>query len=111
MYVEFQTKPCRFYPTCLIYESKLSFKINKLNNFFNIIVKDLIIIKKCLRREWLKFKRDRFESWKKLMEDKGEQKENQFNLEVQLQREKFEFKKEQFYLKEKKRIKREGRYK
>jgi len=45
------------------------------------------------------------------MEDKGEQKENQFNLEVQLQREKFEFKKEQFYLKEKKRIKREGRYK
>jgi hypothetical protein len=55
-----------------------------------------------LRREWLNFKKDRFESWKKLMEDKGKQKENQFNLAVQLQREKLEFKKEQFYLKEKK---------
>ncbi len=51
-----------------------------------------------LRGEWLKFKRDRFESWKRLMEDKGKQKENQFRLEVQLQREKLEFKKEQFYL-------------
>ena len=30
-----------------------------------------------LRGEWLNFKRDRFESWKKLMEDKGKQKENQ----------------------------------
>ncbi len=54
-----------------------------------------------LRREWLNFKKDRFESWKKLMEDKGRQKENQIKLEVQLQREKLEFKKEQFYLKEK----------
>ena len=64
-----------------------------------------------LRGEWLKFKRDRFESWKKLMEDKGKQKENQFRLEVQLQREKLEFKKEQFCLKEKKRTGREGKYK
>jgi len=59
-----------------------------------------------LRGEWLKFKRDRFESWKKLMEDKGKQKENQFRLEVQLQREKLKFKKEHFYRKEKKRIER-----
>jgi hypothetical protein len=36
------------------------------------------------------------------MEEKGKQKENQLKLEVQLQREKLEFKKEQFYLKEKK---------
>jgi hypothetical protein len=64
-----------------------------------------------LRGEWLKFKRDRFESWKKLMEDKTKQKENQFKLQVQLQREKLEFKKEQAYLKEKKRAQREGRYK
>ena len=61
-----------------------------------------------LREELLKFKRDRFESWKKLMEDKGKQKENQSRLEVQLQREKLEFRKEQFYLKEKKRIRRSG---
>jgi len=60
-----------------------------------------------LRGEWLNFKRDRFESWKRLMEDKGKQKENQFRLEVQLQREKLEFKKEQFYLKKKKRTGRE----
>jgi len=64
-----------------------------------------------LRGEWLNFKRDRFESWKKLMEDKGKQKENQFNLELQLQREKLEFKKEQFCLKEKKRIEKEGKHK
>jgi hypothetical protein len=57
-----------------------------------------------LRKELLKFKRNRFESWKKLMEDKAKQKEKQFKLEVQLQREKLEFKKDQFYLKEKKRI-------
>ena len=62
-----------------------------------------------LRREWLNFKKDRFESWKKLMEDKGKQKENQFRLEIQLRREKLEFKKEQFYLKEKKRIQKEGK--
>jgi hypothetical protein len=45
------------------------------------------------------------------MEDKGKQKENQFRLKFQLQREKLEFKKEQFYLKEKKRTEREGKYK
>ena len=64
-----------------------------------------------LRREGLNFKKDRFESWKKLMEDKGKQKENQFRLEFQLRREKLEFKKEQFHLKEKKRTQREGKYK
>jgi hypothetical protein len=64
-----------------------------------------------LRGEWLNFKRDRFESWKKLMEDKRRQKENQFKLEIQLQREKLEFKKEQFYLKERKRTAREENYK
>ncbi len=64
-----------------------------------------------LRREWLNFKKDRFECWKKVMEDKTKQKENQFKLEVQLRREKLEFKKEQFYLKKKKRIHREGKYK
>ena len=55
-----------------------------------------------LREESLKFKRDRFESWKKLMEEKGRQKENQFKVRVQLQRDKLEFRKEQFYLKRKK---------
>ena len=45
------------------------------------------------------------------MEEKGKQKENQFKLEVQLQREKLEFKKEQFYLKGKKKTQREGKYK
>jgi len=64
-----------------------------------------------LRGEWLKFKRDRFESWKKLMEDKTKQKENQFKLEVQLRNEKLKFKKEQFYLKEKKRAQREEKNK
>jgi len=64
-----------------------------------------------LRREWLNFKKDRFKSWKKLMEEKGKQKENQFRLEIQLRREKLEFKKEQFCLKEKKRTHREGKYK
>jgi hypothetical protein len=64
-----------------------------------------------LRREWLSFKKDRFESWKKLMEDKGRQKENQFKLEFQLRREKLELKKEQFYLNEKKRTQRDGKYK
>lgn len=39
-----------------------------------------------LRGEWLNFKRDRFESWKKLMEDKRKQKVNQSNKHVQLQR-------------------------
>jgi hypothetical protein len=64
-----------------------------------------------LRRESLNFKKDRFESWKKLMEEKGKQKENRFNLEVRLKREKLKFKKEQDYLKEKRRIQREGKYK
>ncbi len=56
-----------------------------------------------LREESLKFRRDRFESWKRLMEDKGRKKENQSTLEVQLQREKLEFREEQFYLKERNR--------
>jgi hypothetical protein len=56
-----------------------------------------------LREESLKFKRDRYESWKKLMEEKGRQKENQFGVRAQLQRDKLEFRKKQFHLKEKKR--------
>ena len=64
-----------------------------------------------LRQEWLSFKKDRFESWKKLMEDKTKQKESQFMLGVQLQREKLEFKKEQFYLKEAKRTESKKRHK
>jgi len=64
-----------------------------------------------LRREGLEFKRDRFESWKKLMEEKGKQKESQFKLEVQLQTEKLKFKKEQFYLKEKRGHRQKGRIK
>jgi len=55
-----------------------------------------------LREESIKFRRDRFESWKKLMEDIGKQREAQFKLAVQLQREKLKFKKEQFYLNEEK---------
>jgi hypothetical protein len=38
-----------------------------------------------LRGEWLNLKRDRFESWKKLMEDKRKQKVNQSNKHVQIQ--------------------------
>ena len=55
-----------------------------------------------LRQQCLNFRKERFESWKKLMEDKGKQKENQLKLKVRLQREKLEFKKEWFYVKEKK---------
>jgi hypothetical protein len=64
-----------------------------------------------LRREWLTFRKHRFESWKRLLEEKGKQKENQFKLVVQLQREKLKFKREQIYLKEKRRMQREGRCK
>ena len=53
-----------------------------------------------LREEWLKFKRDRYESWRKLMEEKGRQKENLFKIRVQLQRDKLEFRKKRLYLKE-----------
>jgi hypothetical protein len=58
-----------------------------------------------LREEWLKFKIDRYESWKKLMEEKGKQKENRFKVRVQLQRDKLEFRKKQLHLKERKRTK------
>ena len=51
-----------------------------------------------LREEALTFKKDRFESWKRLMEDKGREKENRLRLKIQLQREQFEFKKERFAL-------------
>jgi hypothetical protein len=64
-----------------------------------------------LRRESLTFRKHRFESWKRLLEEKGKQKENRFKLVVQLQREKLEFKKEQAYLREEKRAQREGKYK
>ena len=63
-----------------------------------------------LRHECVTFKRDRFESWKKLMEEKGRQKENQFKLQVQLQRDKLEFKREQFYLRERKRTESKKRH-
>ena len=49
-----------------------------------------------LREDALKFKKDRFESWKRLMEDKGREKENRLKLKIQLQREKFEFRKARF---------------
>lgn len=54
-----------------------------------------------LREEWLKFKRDRYESWKKLMEEKGRQKENWFKVRVQLQREKLELRRDGFALRRK----------
>ena len=44
-----------------------------------------------LRKESLDFKRCRYESWKRLMEDKGRQKEELLRLHMQLQREKLEF--------------------
>ncbi len=50
-----------------------------------------------LREEALTFKKDRFESWKRLMEDKGREKENRLRLKIQLQREKYEFRKQQFF--------------
>jgi hypothetical protein len=49
-----------------------------------------------LREEALKFQRDRFESWSRLMEDKGREKENRLKLKIQLQREKSEFRKARF---------------
>ncbi len=55
-----------------------------------------------LRGEWLKFKKDRYESWKKLMQEKGRQKENRFRVRMQLQREKLEFRKKQLRLNERK---------
>ena len=58
-----------------------------------------------LREEWLKFKRGRYESWKKLMEEKGRQKEDRFRVRVQLQREKLELRKKQLHLKGRKRTK------
>ncbi len=64
---------------------------------------ELKVEKLRLGRDWLNFKKTRFESWKKVMEDKTEQRENQFRLQLQLQREKLKLKKEQFYYREKKR--------
>jgi hypothetical protein len=49
-----------------------------------------------LREEALKFQRDRFESWKRLMEEKGKEKENRLKLKIQLQREQLEFRKARF---------------
>jgi hypothetical protein len=51
-----------------------------------------------LRGEWLKFKKDRFESWRQLMEEKGKEKERLLRLKAQLRREELEFKKEQFLI-------------
>ena len=58
-----------------------------------------------LREEWLKFKRDRYESWKKLMEEKGRQEEDRFRVRVQLQREKLALREKQLHLKGRKRMK------
>ena len=63
-----------------------------------------------LRRDLLNFKRHRFESWKRLMEEKGRQRENRFTVKIQLRREILEFRKERFYLKEKKRKQKAGEY-
>ncbi|HVP80690.1 MAG TPA: hypothetical protein VMV04_22620 [Thermodesulfobacteriota bacterium] len=58
-----------------------------------------------LRQAWLIFKRDRYESWKKLMEEKGRQKENRFKVRVQLQRERLELRRKQLHLKGRKQAK------
>jgi hypothetical protein len=78
---------------------------HKKNESLELRKKDIELKTEKLRlqQESLDFKRDRFESWKKLMEDIGKQRMDQFKLAVQLQREKLKFKREQFYLKEKKR--------
>jgi len=54
-----------------------------------------------LREELLRFKKDRFESWSKLMEEKGREKERRLMLTIQFQREKLEFQKERLLLSEK----------
>ena len=54
-----------------------------------------------MREESLKFKKDRFEAWRKLMEEKGRQRENQTKLKIQFQREKLDFQREQLLFKEK----------
>jgi hypothetical protein len=58
-----------------------------------------------LREASLKFKRDRLESWRKLMEEKGRQKEDRFRVRVQLQREKLALREKQLQLKGRKRTK------
>jgi hypothetical protein len=96
-----------------LYKKMVDFLIeeyrNQKNENFQLKRRDIELKAERLRirRESLNSKKDRFESWKKLMEDKGKQKEIQFNLRVQLQREKLEFKREQFYLKEKRRKEKE----
>lgn len=57
-----------------------------------------------IREEELQFKKERFESWKKLMEDKGREKESRLRLKIQIQRERLEFKKEQSTLRGKREI-------
>jgi len=56
-----------------------------------------------VREEWVKFKRDRYESWKRLLEETGRRKENRFKVRVQPQREKLEFRKKQLSHKKRKR--------
>jgi hypothetical protein len=46
-----------------------------------------------LRGELLTFKKDRFASWRQLMEEKGKEKERLLRLKAQLRREEFEFRK------------------
>jgi len=48
-----------------------------------------------LREESLKFKKARFESWRKLMEERAKQKETQNMLKIELEREKLEFQREE----------------
>ncbi len=52
-----------------------------------------------LREESLKFEKDRFESWRQLMQEKGEEKERRITLKIQLQRERQEFQRELLMLK------------
>lgn len=61
---------------------------------------DLKVERLRLRGEWLKFKKDRFESWRQLMEEKGKEKERLLRLKVQLRREELEFRKEKFLVRE-----------
>ena len=51
-----------------------------------------------LREESLRFKKERFESWKRLMVEKGREKEIRLRLRIQLQRERLEARLSQFPL-------------
>ena len=61
-----------------------------------------------LREEWLGFKKERFEAWKQLMEQKGREKEYRLTLKLQLQRESLAFRREQLLLETHRRGRREA---